>query len=75
MKDFEDEVPGYKWNRKIVEGLCSLSLSPKTEDTFDNLRICYQFMIKMGYVGIKEEELLEAWILDMDQVKSANTSL
>ena len=62
-------------NRAIVEGLCSLSLSPKIEDTFNNLRICYQFMINMGYIGIEEKELLEAWILDMGQIKSASTSL
>ena len=71
MKDFEDEVPGYRWNREIVEGLCSLSLSPEKEKTFDNLRICYEFMMKMGYIGAEEEELLEAWILDMMHINSA----
>lgn len=70
MKDFEDEVPGYKWNRAIVEGLSSLNISPNVASTFDNLRICYQYMIEQGYIGAEEEKLLEAWILDMIQIRS-----
>lgn len=74
MKDFEDEVPGYMWNRKIVEGLCSLNLDRHEDGIYNNLRVCYNYMIKAGYVGAEEERLVEAWIADVQRAKTNTKS-
>ena len=47
MKDFEQEIPGYLYNRKIVEMLKDLSIEPGTDalTLLRNMDLCYRAMI------------------------------
>lgn len=65
MKDFADEVSGYLNNRKIAELLGSLSLQSGENNIPDNLRKCYEILVKSDLVGEKESDLLEAWLEDI----------
>ena len=64
LKDFEDEIEGYKNNLKIINGLKNLKLHEEKNKIFENLTICYKFLIKESYVDKKELNLLELWIKD-----------
>jgi len=73
MRDFRDEVPGYLNNSTLCEALEKLDLRSGVENLNDNLRICYEEMIRMELVGAKELDLLEAWISDLQQISSAES--
>jgi hypothetical protein len=64
LKDFEQEIPGYLYNRKIVEYLKALPIQKGVEHLYDNLRVCYQMMVERGFIGSAELPLLECWIRD-----------
>jgi hypothetical protein len=66
MRDFKDEVPGYLNNGPIGEALAKLSLQPGLDKLNDNLRLCYEEMVRMKVVGEKELDLIEAWIEDVE---------
>jgi hypothetical protein len=68
MRDFKDEVPGYLHNLELCEALGQLSLRPGRESLNDNLRICYEQLVRMSLVGKQELELLEAWIADLESI-------
>lgn len=68
MKDFEEEIPGYLHNAAIRDRLAALALKPGEQHIPDNLRICYEALVNMGVVGPAELPLLEAWLLDLQQV-------
>jgi hypothetical protein len=65
MRDFEDEVPGYLNNRKIVDALMQLSLRAGIEHISDNMLICYDKLIQLDVVGAKELPLLQLWLEDL----------
>jgi hypothetical protein len=65
MKDFEAEVPGYLHNRRIAATLEALPLAPGTARIPDNLRACYEALVRAGIVDARELPLLEAWLADV----------
>jgi hypothetical protein len=68
MRDFRDEVPGYLNNAAICEALDKLSLKAGVDKINDNLRICYEELVRMELIGSQELELVEAWIADLEGV-------
>ena len=67
MRDFKDEVPGYLNNAAICEALDKLSLKPGIDNLKDNLRVCYEELVRMELVGRRELDLVEAWISDLEE--------
>jgi hypothetical protein len=67
-RDFADEVAGYLNNESIAEALEGLGLRKGAAEMGNNLRMCYAALDRLGLVGDKEAELLEAWIGDMSRV-------
>ena len=65
MRDFQDEVPGYLQNRNIAETLGGLSLTPGPDRLADNLRICYEALVRLSVVDKQELPLLDAWLADL----------
>ena len=70
MKDFADEVPGYLHNRAIVSTLESLPIRCGVDNVGDNLRVCYAALIELGVIGRDEQPLLDAWLSDLDDLRS-----
>ena len=66
MRDLADEIPGYLRNLEICEALSRLRLRPGVEHLSDNLRICYEELVRMNVVDARELELLAAWIDDLE---------
>lgn len=64
LKDFEDEVPGYLHNDRIVEILTSLKLDG---DIFENVATCYQAIVDEGILPEMEMRSLNAWIKDIKE--------
>ena len=69
MRDFSDEIQGYLQNDAIVKGLEKLSLKQGTENTPENLLICYELFIRMNLIDKTEIRLIEAWLKDMSNIK------
>jgi len=65
LRDFEQEIPGYLSNDSIRRLLEALNLSTKPEDAGENLRLCYEELIKAGFVPAAEMALVEAWLKDV----------
>ncbi|HKZ81780.1 MAG TPA: STELLO glycosyltransferase family protein [Pyrinomonadaceae bacterium] len=62
MSDFEDELPGYLHNGAIGKILDSVSLRTGLEHISDNLRVCYDSLVKAEMLDAGELVLLDAWI-------------
>jgi hypothetical protein len=69
LRDFEDEIPGYLHNRAIMDALAALTLMSGTEYMADNLRRCYETLVRNKWVGVQELQLLEAWLADLEDGK------
>lgn len=65
LRDFEDEIPGYLNNSRIMKVLAALPLSPEPGDMGDNLRSCYEALVKADVVPPEEMELVDAWLADV----------
>lgn len=65
MRDFEDEIPGYLQNRKIVDLLQNLPLSSGVQNIEKNLYQCYERLVMANIFQARELELVEAWIDDL----------
>ncbi|HKR02126.1 MAG TPA: STELLO glycosyltransferase family protein [Pyrinomonadaceae bacterium] len=68
MRDFRDEVPGYLNNAAIAEALDKLPLRPGLDQLNDNLRLCYEELVRMELVGREELALVEAWVADLEEI-------
>jgi hypothetical protein len=68
MRDFKDEVPGYLHNSAIGEALGKLSLPAGADSLCDNLRACYEELVRMELVGRQELDLIDAWVADFEEV-------
>jgi len=69
LNDFEQEIPGYLNNFKIMDALCNLELKTGEENIFDNLLKCYSLMVENSWITNKNElELVETWILDLKKI-------
>jgi hypothetical protein len=69
LRDFEDEVPGYLQNQRIVTALERLSLRSGENVASENLLSCYEELIRIGVMPKKEIPLLEAWVVDLSSVR------
>ncbi|MBF0454257.1 MAG: DUF288 domain-containing protein [Magnetococcales bacterium] len=65
MRDFEEEIPGYRHNDRIAQSLAQLDLPEGPENQLDNLRVVYDKLVTMGLVGSEEIVLLKAWQHDL----------
>ncbi len=68
MKDFKDEIPGYLLNRKMVECLNSIALSPTRSDIGKNLRLCSEALVAAQIMDSRELKLLDGWLKDVASV-------
>ena len=70
MKDFQDEIPGYLYNKTICESLDKLPLKAGREFIAENMVMCYENLVSMGHLGKKELNLLSCWIDDLKTIES-----
>ncbi len=68
LKDFEDEVPGYLANERIVQLLQELHLETGVEAAGANLVRCYETLIRQGIFPRQELPLVKAWLADLKRV-------
>jgi len=68
MNDFRDEISGYNNNLLICKSLQELALEEGVTHIGNNMKVCYQKLIDLGLVGINEMDLLEAWLLDLNNL-------
>lgn len=64
-RDFADEVPGYIHNDGIRSALRAIRFG-KGVTMRVMLESCYQVMIREGWIGPEEENLLNAWCDDLE---------
>ena len=64
-RDFEDEVPGYLNNGKIVAALERLSIAAGVSSIPDSMRQCYEVLVRSELVPKTEMELLDCWLADL----------
>jgi hypothetical protein len=75
MKDFQDEVPGYLSNDRIVRSLEDLPLEAGRDAVGGNLLMCYDELIRQGIMPRKERPLIKAWLGDLRLVASGQNNL
>lgn len=68
LVDFEDEVPGYLNNGRIVESLNRLNLRSGELAVLDNLGSCYEALVTLGVLPVDELRLVSAWIDDFSNL-------
>jgi hypothetical protein len=70
LRDFEQEIPGYLQNHKIVKTLTELSLDSGHGAVADNLLRCYEAMVAGQFIPADELPLVKAWLTDIAQFTS-----
>lgn len=70
MRDFNDEIPGYVHNRRIVEELGKLALKKGRDALADNVRLCYELLCGNSWIDKAEMALLEAWLNDLQTLQA-----
>lgn len=70
IRDFEDEIPGYLGNKKLVAVLEGLTLSKGPDAVGANLLTCYEELVKTAFFPEKELELVNTWLLDLEKARS-----
>ena len=65
LRDFEDEVSGYLQNQKIVNALEAAALRGGANEVGNNMRVCYEALIKLGVIPEKELALVDHWLEDL----------
>jgi STELLO glycosyltransferases len=75
MRDFEEEIPGYLNNNRIVSILEKLQLAGGPEAVDHNMYDCYEALISSNLIPAEELPLLEAWIQDMQDVHKNTVTL
>ncbi len=64
LVDFNDEIPGYLNNTRIVKALAGLPLADGPAAIGGNLLLCYRKLAELGVLGEQEIPLVEAWLAD-----------
>jgi hypothetical protein len=67
MRDFVDEVPGYRRNRELAATLETLPLESGAGQVTDNLRRCYEALVAAGFFDAAELELVASWCSGLEQ--------
>jgi hypothetical protein len=65
FRDFEDEIPGYRFNKRFASVLSRLHLCPGPEGVTQNLRRCYGALVADGRFPPEELKLVDAWLHDL----------
>ncbi|MGA2616466.1 MAG: hypothetical protein ABSF26_02580 [Thermoguttaceae bacterium] len=65
MRDFEDEIPGYHFNKGFGTLLKRLSLRPGPDEVTTNMRRCYEALVGDGRFPREELALVDAWLGDL----------
>lgn len=68
LKDFEDEIPGYLNNSRIVKLLQNLELKSGDLNTIENLKYCYECLVINNIIPEKELELVDAWCEQVNEM-------
>jgi hypothetical protein len=68
LHDFRDEIPGYLNNAQLCQALSELELRGGVECLADDLKTCYELLIKLGYIGAEEMPLVDAWLEDVSSL-------
>ena len=68
MKDFEQEIPGYLNNEKIVKILSELELRQGKEEMLKNMIRCYSALVREGIFPQQEIESLVQWQIDYENI-------
>lgn len=71
-KDFEDEIPGYLLNQKIIEVLESLKLSSNKSDVINNLLRCYRSLVEHEIFPSEELSLVRQWSQQVAKIFTPN---
>ena len=71
LRDFEEEIPAYLNNNRIISILEGVQLSSGA-DIGDNLHRCYEALASAGIIPGREMPLVEAWLLDFDACRDRN---
>ena len=74
LRDFEAEVPGYLHNQTICEALSRLEILPGVDKLASNLKLCYEELVRLKFVGEQELDLLDAWRSDIDAINQETVS-
>lgn len=70
--DFEQEIPGYLNNNRIVSTLEKTQLASGLAAVGDNLHRCYASLVAARLVTSQEMPLLEAWLSDIGTSMNMN---
>ncbi len=66
MRDFAEEIPGYRGNEEIARLLSGANLAPGAGALFDNWMKCYSILAGKGFFPREELELAAAWRRDLE---------
>jgi len=72
LRDFEQEIPAYLNNNRIISILEKIQLSSCADAIGDNLHRCYEALASDGIMPSREMPLLEAWLVDFDARRNRN---
>jgi len=72
LRDFEEEIPAYLNNNRIISILERTQLSSGAEAIEDNLHRCYEALASDGIIPSREMPLLEAWLVDFNACRNRN---
>jgi hypothetical protein len=64
LKDFEQEIPGYLENDKIMNLLQVINFTSK--DVKENLILCYKKLIQEGIIPKEELKIVKMWVKAID---------
>jgi hypothetical protein len=70
MRDFNDEIPGYLNNKKILQCLMDIDLYEGSSKIGENMILCYKQLINEGFLLPDELIMLEAWLTDIDNLNN-----
>lgn len=62
LHNFEEEIPGYLNNSRIMRELSALNLKSGADNTHFNMIRCYETLCSMGVIDNMEMPLLKAWL-------------
>lgn len=69
MRDFEDEIPGYRNNARIATALAATELENGSGSVGANLRRCYETLVGAGFIPETELALVDAWLGDLRRME------
>ena len=72
LRDFQDEIPGYLNNLKIVDALENIDLGSGLESIETNMMLCYEKLCSLDLIGSGELNLLESWLDDLSSIRGAH---